>query len=167
MESSTQEKIYIFDSLYTNEHIQLMKILYSAFPISMKKTFAPIIKYMELQYTIKLTKSGFPTSCEENKGDTPPDTLSVIKNIIDDLKPYLSEEDKRNIHKLEDIYHMFSTFQQLQKTLGQFENMTGIPLDKLMSGDFMNEGIMSGFLNPDQFNLFETLFSSKGESTHE
>ena len=168
MESSTQEKIYIFDSLYTNEHIQLMKILYHSFPLSMKKAFAPIIKYMELQYTIKLTKSGFPISCNENADcNSKTDNLAMIKSIIEDLTPYLSEDDKKNIRKLEDIYHMFSTFQQLQKTLGQFEDMTGIPLDKMMSGDFMSDSLLKGLLNTEQFNMFETLFPFKGDTAHE
>ena len=55
--SESQNQIYIFDSLYTNNHIQMLKIIYGVLPVKVQQKLAPFIKYLELQYSLQLVRS--------------------------------------------------------------------------------------------------------------
>lgn len=156
-ESSGQEKIYVFDSLYTNEHIQMLKIIYSSLSPQAKQSFAPIIKYLEFKYTITLTKSGFPAGTNEKEQN---DTVSMIQHIYEEIRPLLSETEKKQFSKIDEIYNMFQTFQQIQKTMEQFENMTGIKFEDMMGHDFKQEDFLNMFMKGDNMNIMQSIFSA-------
>lgn len=158
-ESSGQEKIYIFDSLYTNEHIQMLKIIYSNLSPQAKKSFAPVIKYLEFKYTLTLTKSGFPTGANEKGND---DTVSMIQHIYEDIKPLLSDTEKKQFSKIDEIYNMFQTFQQIQKTMEQFESMTGIKFEDMMGHDFKQDDLLNMLMKGDNINLMQSIFNAAG-----
>lgn len=52
--------VMAFDALYTTNQIQKLKVLLPYIEPSMQKHLAVYIKYMELQYTINLTKNALP-----------------------------------------------------------------------------------------------------------
>ena len=52
METIKNEQIYAFDSLYTTNHIQMLKILLPCLNPPLQKNLALYIKFLELRYTI-------------------------------------------------------------------------------------------------------------------
>lgn len=159
-EKSGQEKIYIFDSLYTNEHIQLLKIIYSRLSPQAKQSFAPIIKYLEFRYTISLTKSGFPSDINQSKEEN--DTISMLTHIYEDIKPILNENERKQFSKIDEIYKMFMSFQQIQKTMEQFEEMTGIKLEDMLGHDFKQDDLLSMLMKGDSQNIMQSFFNAAG-----
>ena len=51
-EQPKPDKIQAFDTLFTNNHIQVYKILLPYFEPPMQKQLAVFIKYMEFRYTL-------------------------------------------------------------------------------------------------------------------
>ena len=57
------DKILAFDSIYTNNHIQMYKLLLPYFEPEMQKKMAIYIKFMEFQYTLSYFKN-HPYACQ-------------------------------------------------------------------------------------------------------
>ena len=56
-----QDKVTTFDTLFTNNQIQKLKILMTYLDRSMQKNMAIYIKYLELQYTMEFFRR-FPSA---------------------------------------------------------------------------------------------------------
>ena len=56
MADYSQDKVAAFDTLFTNNHIQMLKILVPYFDSTIQKNLAIYIKYLEFQYTLDLLK---------------------------------------------------------------------------------------------------------------
>lgn len=163
-DASQCNKIYVFDSLYTNGHIQMLKIVYSGCPPELQQRFAPFIKYLEFQYTMKLVKSGFPISqstmigCSSaNEHTAQKDIFESAAELIQEINPYLDPKEQNKFEKIEHFYQTFQSFQKMQETLEQFEAMTGISLSDLGSmaqGDNQMD-LLKNLLSSDQMNLFD------------
>ena len=52
MDEKERDNVAVFDTLFTNNQIQIMKILLPCFDRPMQKYLAIYIKYQELQYTL-------------------------------------------------------------------------------------------------------------------
>ena len=59
------DKILAFDSIYTNNHIQMYKLLLPYFEPEMQKKMAIYIKFMEFQYTLSYFKN-HPSASRDN-----------------------------------------------------------------------------------------------------
>ena len=57
MEKNEHDKIIAFDTLYTNNHIQMMKIVMPYFDEPMRGKLAVYIKYLEFQHTLERYRS--------------------------------------------------------------------------------------------------------------
>ena len=157
--NESQNQIYIFDSLYTNNHIQMLKIIYGVLPAKIQQKLAPFIKYLELQYSLKLVKSGFPNPPNDNENSNNI-MFDTIGPMIQELKPYLGPKESEQFNKLEQFYQMFHQFKHMQETLEQFEAMTGIKLSDLASmnsnDNSQNMDLLLNLLSNDQKDMFDT-----------
>lgn len=97
------DKIQAFDALFTNNRIQIFKILLPYLEPSMQKSLAIYIKYMEFQYTLTYFKqypdAHMPQSSKE-------DTSQICNEIL----PFCSGPQKRQI---EQFGNMFSNMNQM------------------------------------------------------
>jgi leucyl aminopeptidase len=126
-------------------------------PVSMQHMLAVYIKFMEFQYTLEHFR-GFPERAES-------------QNILDDLKIYLSPEERNQMEQMQNMMHMMDMVQNLQNA-------------DQNSMDPMN--LMMGMLSPEQQERFvqysdifeqqfeqqskqqsEQQFDGKGASEHE
>ncbi|MBQ8327449.1 MAG: hypothetical protein IJX86_10280 [Lachnospiraceae bacterium] len=156
--SESQNQIYIFDSLYTNNHIQMLKIIYGVLPVKVQQKLAPFIKYLELQYSLQLVRSGFPNP--PNDTDNPNNIMfDTIGPMIKELKPYLGPKESEQFNKLEQFYQMFHQFKHIQETLEQFEAMTGIKLSDLAAmnsnDNSVNMDLLLNLLSNEQKDMFD------------
>lgn len=113
METKKNEQIYAFDSLYTTNHIQMLKILLPCLPPPLQKNLALYIKFLELRYTISflnahpyvLSGCGFDKKYKEQ--EIP----------LDDLLPYLTPGEAENFRQLQKGMDMMKQFSKMQKNM--------------------------------------------------
>lgn len=113
METKKNEQIYAFDSLYTTNHIQMLKILLPCLPPPLQKNLALYIKFLELRYTISflnahpyvLSGCGFDKKYKEQ--EIP----------LDDLLPYLTPGEAENFRQIQKGMDMMKQFSKMQKNM--------------------------------------------------
>ena len=79
MEPCENEAIAAFDTLYTQNHIQILKVLLPYFDPASQKSIAVWIKYMELQYTMVCAKRHPAMVCCETLEK--PDIADIFEKI--------------------------------------------------------------------------------------
>lgn len=92
-----------FDENVTTQQLQLMKLLLPYFPIQFRKTFAFYIKFTELQNTLKY----FPHMNSSFK------SISQPFDILEDFRPYLSEQDLTSIDSVLSILNMMEMMKSM------------------------------------------------------
>lgn len=113
METIKNEQIYAFDSLYTTNHIQMLKILLPCLNPPLQKNLALYIKFLELRYTISflnahpyvLSGCGFDKKYGEQ--EIP----------VDDLLPYLTPREAENFRQFQKSMDMMKQFSAMQKNM--------------------------------------------------
>ena len=113
METIKNEQIYAFDSLYTTNHIQMLKILLPCLNPPLQKNLALYIKFLELRYTISFLSthpyviSGCGFDKEHREQEIP----------INDLLPYLTPQEAENFKQLQKSMDMMKQFSAMQKNM--------------------------------------------------
>lgn len=57
MEETGNDAVLLFDTLYTTNHIQMLKVLLPYIEAEQRNKIALLIKFQELQYTLHYTKN--------------------------------------------------------------------------------------------------------------
>lgn len=156
METIKNEPIYAFDSLYTTNHIQMLKILLPCLNPPLQKNLALYIKFLELRYTISFLNaqpyviSGCGFDKEHQGQDIP----------INDLLPYLTQQEAENFRQFQKSMDMMKQFSNMQKNM---EALKGI-LPEGMDLETLFQGMMGGSGNTSHENADDSR-SSRAENT--
>ena len=131
---NNRDKILAFDTLFTTNHIQMMKILLSYLDPSRQKTMAVYIKFMELQYTISFFQNRPPStlSCFPQEGSFNPSRL------LGEILPLCTPSEQEN-------------FLQIKNMMETFENMQGMMETMQMMKDLFPEGGGASGMDPSAF----------------
>lgn len=165
MADNKQDNIAIFDTIFTNNRICMMKIVLPFLPPSFQKSIAVYIKYLELQYTMQYFSKHplgiFPT--QNGADSSSPDPDAIWENIL----PYCTPAEKENVNQMR---NMVQTFKNLKDMMEMMETMKelfpdgfgttdgfGFPAG-FSSPDGMG-GLFPGGLSPELLNQFGTLFN--------
>lgn len=142
MDSSEQNKITAFDTLFSTNHIQMLKIILSYTDNQMQKSLAVYIKFLELNYTIDFYKRNPYPLC----GCTKQETSFDIFKMCGELLPYCTEKEKKQIEQIRNIFQSMEMYKEMSKTME----------------------IMKDFM-PDMGNMFQTDYDTnqKNDSSHE
>ena len=132
-----QDKVIAFDTLFTTNHIQKMKIFMPYLDLSMQKNIAIHIKIMELQYTIQFFQrnpSVLPLPLQKEKSN---DTSAILSSIL----PYCNPDEKA---KIEGISNMFKTYQQFKEMMEMMEMMKDLfpEGENPMNGDLDRKSVV-------------------------
>lgn len=116
-----QDGIIAFDTLFTNNHICMLKLLLPMLPPSNQKSIAIYIKYMELQYTLQYFArhpQGFyiPTAPNDN---IPPD----INTLIETLLPYCTSREKESFTQMRNMFNTFRNMQEMMEMMNMIKEM--------------------------------------------
>lgn len=144
MGESGQDKISAFDTLFTNNHIQMLKILYSHLDRSAQKTIAVYIKFLELQYTLKFFRQ---TSLPCHERQSSPD----IATLCDEIMPFC---DLKEQERLQNIRNMIKNFENMQEMMQMMEVMK----------DFMPQG-SDGAASPTDFSSIIDFMSGMNQTS--
>ncbi len=153
-----QEKIIAFDTLFTTNQIQILKILLTYVEPSHQKTMAVYIKFLELQYTLSFFQK-HPTSPmnfpkEENRN---------AAKLCDEVLPFCSPSQQEMLSNMKSMYQNFENMQEMMQMVQMMKELfpesdnstdsNPMSIFSGLSGMFGSEGM-------DMSQLFE-MFQNK------
>lgn len=118
MEEQNIRTIAAFDSLFTTNRIQMLKILLPRLAPKQQSAFAVYIKLLELQYTLSFLRNhpgmalmgnGRQLSADFFQGDNT-ETLSLLEEML----PFSGPEERARI---ENIKNMIASFKKMQEMM--------------------------------------------------
>jgi hypothetical protein len=153
MEDKGQNKILAFDTLFTNNHIQMLKIFMSYLPPSHQNKLAVYIKFLELQYTLSFLKE-FPLTLSHSLGT---DEKTDRVNLYDELNPFCSQSEQNILQKMKNTFKQMENMQEILQIINMFQEMS--PADADIFSGFSGLSGLSDIGSLDLSQLFE-LFQS-------
>ena len=169
MDFSDQDRVAAFDTLFTTNQIQKLKVFMSFLDERWQKHLAIYIKYLELQYTIACSRrSSFRyDGCEKN--DT-----GNFQSLILALKPYSAEKDRKLLEQFSGMIQTMEMFKQLAPMMdlmknimpdmadneGMFGNIGNLlgglgNMGDSNGGDDMIMNMLMGMMTPEQKKMYE------------
>lgn len=150
MEDIRSDSILIYDSCFTNNSIQMLKILLPCLDTSLQKYLALFIKYQEFQYIRQCYDS--PVLLKNTCYD--PYSRPVVfdfDKVCEQLLPFCSPTEKQQFTQ---IHNLYQTYQNIKNMMDMMEMMKDMFPDGMESftGSTNAENPFSGFssfLNPD------------------
>ncbi|MBE5864867.1 MAG: hypothetical protein E7292_01475 [Lachnospiraceae bacterium] len=167
MDNHQSDRVLAFDSLFTTNHIQMLKLLVGYMDPTVQGKIAIYIKFMELQHTMKMVTNHPALSVSPCQSADGPGPLTAL---LDEMYPFCRPEEKEH---LQNIKNMFQTFENMQEMMEMIEVLREIA-PEMFSGtenggpDFsqmmnMSQGMdMSQMM--DMMNMMQGIFSSPNES---
>ncbi len=140
MEKNGHDKITAFDTLFTTNHIQMLKILMPYFEPHMRRQLAVYIKYLELRYAL----SYFDSASHElygcaggygsfHDGDPFGREEFNIGKICSEILPYCTNEEKQKVEQISGLFRSMEMYKEMSQT---FEMMKEFMPD--FSPDFLS-----------------------------
>lgn len=122
MEEKGTSPVMAFDSRFTTNKIQMLKVLIAWLPPSQQGMFAVYIKFLELQHTLTLLRhpgtlfmNGRHLSADFFSGDNT-DTI----DLLDELLPYSSQAERC---KIENMKNMLQNMGRMKEVMEMAEIM--------------------------------------------
>lgn len=146
-EQNSSDIIQTFDNLFTNNNIQMYKVLLPYFEPSTQKTMAIYIKFMEFQYTMAYFKHHPYAFLPQNKDL---DAGDICKKIL----PYCAPKEKKQIEQLIEMFANLKNMQEMMDTINMMQEM----FPESFSGSFPEGfpfGDGDGGIPPDMMQMFQ------------
>ena len=148
MEQKDTSQISAFDTLFSNNHIQMLKVLLPYMDNQFQKYLAIYIKFQELQVALNFVrKRPYPD-------DTDP--AQVVKRLL----PLCTKEEKEQLNQILKVLQSMSQYQEMMHTMELMKDF--MPEGDSSSPSSMTDMLM-GMLTPEQKQMFD-LFSAMGDS---
>jgi len=153
MTEKGQEKIVAFDTLFTNNQIQLLKILLTYVEPSHQKTMAVYIKFLELQYTLTFFQK-YPSS----PLNFPKEEKLNASVLCDEILPFCNSSQQEMLNNMKNMYQSYENMQEMMQMVQMMKELfpegdnspDGNPMS-MFSGLFGSDGMdMSGI-----FEMFQ------------
>lgn len=158
MEQKDTNQIQAFDTLFSNNHIQMLKILLPYMDNQTQKQLAVYIKFLELKCAFSFyQKQPFPLcGCMEQETSKHPEL------IIRKLLPLCTATEKKELEQILSILQSINQYQELQKTMEFMKEF--MPEANSENKDPFNcesdmNSILMNLLSPEQQEMFQ-MFSA-------
>ena len=137
MENNASEKINAFDSLFTTDHIRMLKILLSRMNPPLQGKFAVYIRFLELSYTMHFfTQNPFAgwssaglSLFSAQKEDSPfSGNLSDALQVMEEILPFCDFTERETIQSLKNTLQSVENMQDMFQSAnpaGTPENASG------------------------------------------
>ena len=160
------EAVIAFDTLYTQNHIQILKILLPYFDPYGQSHLAVWIKYLELRYTLEyVSRHPSPPYKNQTSGTSSPDFAVLFEQI----KNFCSPQEKalfgellnlqKNLELFEEMKGMMQLFETLRESVPDVDADTAANTDCSATnpapGNFDPMTFLKGMLSPEQQAMFE------------
>lgn len=149
------DKVVAFDTLFTTNHIQMLKILVSYADPSTQKAMAVYIKFLELQYTL----SFFQKHPNSSISQPPKDSSKNTSQLLEELLPFCNPSEQEQFRQIKNMMETFENMQGMMETMQMMKDMFPEG-DNPFSGDASTlfSGL-SGGNGMDYSQIFEILQS--------
>ena len=138
-----------FDRLISSKDLQLMKLIIPYTPPANQHMLAILVKFLELNRTIKI----FHQSRQNIHTQTFEKSFSSPLDIVDEIRPYLSEAERTSIDSILNVFNMMQMLETMEKMSG---TETFNPMD-----------MVKEMLTPEQqtmFEMYNTMFQESDDN---
>lgn len=157
MEPTDQNKVAAFDTLFSTNHIQMLKVILPYMDNQTQKSMAVYIKFLELNYTIEFYKKNpCPLcGCMEKGG------AFDIQKLCAELLPYCTDEERKKIEQIRNLLQSMEMYKEMSKTMEMMKDfMPDMTSSAESSGQadengFDMMGMLMNMLTPEQKQMFE------------
>lgn len=162
METNDRSKVAAFDTLFSSNHIQMLKVMLPYMDNQTQKSLAVYIKFLELNYTIEYYKKNPYPLCGCMERESAPD----IKKMCAELLPYCTENERKQIEQIRSLLQGMEMYKEMSKTMELMKDFMpdnafsdeGSPQSDGTGFDMMS--ILMNMLTPEQKQMFD-LFGGK------
>lgn len=119
MDNREQGKITAFDTLFTTNHIQILKIVMSCLDPQMQKKLAVYIKYLEFQYTLSFLRSNPSELCGCSREKEEPD----IGKLCSEILPYCTSEEKKKVEQISGLLNSLKMYREMSQTMEMMKDI--------------------------------------------
>ncbi len=123
MDANSSDKVLAFDSLFTTNHIQMLKILLPYLDRSAWSKLAVYIKLLELQYTLTFFQQNpsaqFPSSDRDLSSG-----IGDITGICDEIQPFCSPTEKEKLQKFKNIFKSIENMQEMMQVMEMMRELS-------------------------------------------
>lgn len=163
-EKETSSKVIAFDTLFTTNRIQILKVLMTYMEPYAQKQLAIYIKLSELQYTLDFFHKHPDASLSSCHNDS---NLDASK-LCDEILPLCNPEERNRILQMKNMYQSMQQMQEMMDMIQMMKDM--FPEGSSPFGGDMSDlfSTFTGGDNADALNLFN-LFNNQenGEKNYE
>lgn len=162
MEEQNTNAITAFDSLFTNNQIQMLKILLPRLAPEHQGGFAVYIKLLELQYAFTLLRrhagkqlfgNGKQLSADFFQGDN-----SDTVELLDELLPFSGPKERTRIENMKNMILNFKKMQEMMEMIKMMQEL----FPEGMGGDNPMD-LFAGMSDPGLSSIFEMFGGDKNE----
>lgn len=132
MDHNEIDPVTAFDTLYTSNQLQMLKIVLPYMEGQIQRFIAIYIKLSEFMLALHFTSGSYPVKKEA-------DIMGMVKY----LSPYLSDSERE----------MMEQFSSMQENMEQFKQMSAMMQMMNESGGSPEE-VLQGFLSEEQMAMF-------------
>lgn len=162
MDKNQSDRVLAFDSLFTTNHIQMLKILLGYMEPTVQGKLAVYIKFQELQYTLQLISAHPNISLSPCfKGDR-----SNLSTLLDEILFFCDPIEREKFQNLKNMFQSFESMQEMLELLREMapemfsgDGTGGIDLSQMMN---MSQGTdMSQMM--EMMNMMQGMFADSNE----
>ena len=139
MENQEIDPITAFDTLYTSNQLQILKVVLPYMTLELQPLIALYIKLNELLITYHFYKNN-----KTNSTKTKPKDFD-LGQMLRALSPFLSESERE----------MMNQFASMQENMEQFKQMSSMMSMMQDMNEDSPESILQNFLSEDQIAIFK------------
>ena len=171
MEYNQSDRVLAFDSLFTTNHIQMLKLLVGYMEPSIQGRMAVYIKFMELKHTLKVVAnhpaiSVSPCVSLQSSG--------AISSLLDEMSPFCRPEEKEHLQGLKNMLQTFENIQEMMSMMDLMREMAPEMFTGGNTGDGAGGTDFSQMMNMlqgtdmsqmmEMMNMLQGMFSSSNET---
>lgn len=169
MEIKEFDCVAAFDTLYTTNHIQILKVLLSHLPAEQSGDMAVFIKFMELQHALSYSKSMKGRKPELNICSRP-DNKFNLPSFLEDIQNYCTESERQRFKKIKELFKTMDMYQEMQGFMEMMPALSQSFGGSQSSGDgdgsagsgIDMSALLKNMLTPEQQAMFEMFQSGSG-----
>lgn len=177
MDKKEHDKIIAFDTLFTTNHIQILKIVMTYCDYQLQKKLAVYIKYLELQYTL----SYYTSHPSDLYGCSFTEKEFNISKLCSEILPFCTNDQKQKIEQIAGIFRTMEMYKEMSQTFEMMKDVfpegfgDSFPFGMSPDGTpdtpdgSVNQNnnmvdMLMGMLSPEQQTMFEMFGGNNNES---
>lgn len=167
MDSNEQNKVIAFDTLFSTNHISMLKIMLPYMDNQMQKSMAVYIKFLELNYTIDFYRQHPFPLCGCVEKESSPDLFKLCTELL----PYCTESEKKQLEQLRGIFQSMEMYKEMSKTMDLMKDFmpdmnsffqsgeSNVSDDSSASGNDASSASSGSFNGPDMMGMLMNMLS--------